>query len=104
MKCPRYADDGVKEAPVRLHVQKDTERAVDPDRRNAVDWEKIRCQRDPEVGLGGYHMAAVGADPKPADTAAHQPHPQRMSKLVPEHVNQNWSRQTEESNQPEHRA
>ena len=87
MKCPRCADDGVKQAAIRLHVEKETERAVSPDRHNAIDWEKIRCQRDPEVGLGRHYMSAVGADAKSADMAAHQPDPQRVSKLVPEHVN-----------------
>jgi len=64
---------------------------------NAVDREEIRRQRDPEVRFGGHHVSAVWADAEPAHLTTHQPHPERMRKLVPEHVNQDWARQTEES-------
>ena len=87
MKSPRCADHGVKQPPIPRHVKKKTERAVNSDRQNAVDWEKIWRQRDPKVRLGGHDVSAVGADAKPADTAAHQPYPQRVSKLVSEHIN-----------------
>ena len=97
MERPRGPDHGIKQPPIRLHVHKKAERAVNGDRQNAVDREEIRRQRDPKVRLGGHHVSAVGTDAEPAHATTHQPHPERVGKLVPEHVNQDWARQTEES-------
>ena len=97
MKRPGRADRGVKQASIGLHVQKKAEHAVNGDHQNAVDRKKIRRQCDPEVCLAGHNMSAITTHPKPANASAHKPNPERMSKLVSEDVNQNWSRQTEES-------
>src|SRR5215472_8930461 len=104
MERPGRADHRVKQPPIRLHVQKKTERAVNDDGQNAVDWEEIWRQRNPEVGLSRHDMSAVRTNAELAHATTHQPHPERVRKLVSEHVNQNWTRQTEESDQPEHRA
>src|SRR5204862_5932843 len=104
MKRPSRADHGVKQSPVRLHIQKKAERAVNGDRQNAVEREKIRRQRDPEVGLARNYVSSVTTHSKPADASAHQPNPEHMSQLVSEDVNQNRTWETEESDQPKNRA
>src|SRR6476659_7928395 len=97
MECPSCANHRVQKPPIRLHVEKKAETAVNGDRQNAVDREEIRRQRDPEIRFGGHHVSAVGTDAELAHAATHQPNPERVGKLVPEHVNQDWARQTEES-------
>src|SRR5437868_752718 len=49
-------------------------------------------------------MAAVAADPKLAHSSAHQPNPEYMRQLVTEDVDDEWSRQSEERDQPKDHA
>src|SRR5437763_8973311 len=104
MKRPGRADHGVKQSPVRLHIQKKTEHTVNGDRQNAVEREKIRRQRDPEVGLAGNYMSSVTTHPKSGDSSPHKPNPKRMSQLMSENINQNRTWKAEESDQPENCA
>ena len=104
MKRPRCANDRVKQLPVRLHVYDKIERAVDGDRENAVEREKIRCQCDPEVGFACDDVSSFATNAKPADASPHHPNPERMSKLVSENIDYDWARKTEERDHPKHCA
>src|SRR5437762_12635144 len=91
MKRPSRADHGVKQSPVRLHIQKKAERAVNGDRQNAVEREKIRRQRDPEVGLARNYVSSVTTHSKPSDVSVQQPDPVHMSQIVSADVTQSRS-------------
>lgn len=104
VKRPSRSDDGVKESAVRLHVVKNAERPVNRDRENAVNWKKIRRERDPKIGAVGDDMAAMAADSKSANPASHRPNPKGMGQLVSENVKQDRTRQTDKSDQPKQRT
>ena len=104
MERPGRTDDGIKQSPVGLHVIKKTKRAVDGDRENAVDREKIRRERDPEVGSVGDNMSAFTTNVKSANPAAHQPNPKRVGQFMTEDIKQDRAWQTDERDQPQQRA
>ena len=101
MERPCRADHSVKPPAVRLHIHEKAERAINRDRQNAIEWKKIWSQRDPEVGLVGNHMSAITANAKPADPPTQQPNPERVGQFVSEDINEDWTRKTEKSNQPQ---
>src|SRR5207249_2583737 len=104
MKRPGCADHGIEQAPVRLHIVKNAEHAVGGDGENAVDRKKIGRERDEEVVPIGHNMAAVPADTKTADAAAHEQYPKRVGQFVAEYVNNDRARQTKKCYQTKHRA
>src|SRR6266498_506129 len=101
---PGHADHSVKPSAVRLHVHEKAEGAIRGDCQDAVEWKKIRRQRDPKVGLVGNYMPTVTANAKSAHASAHQPNPQRVSQFVSKDINEDRARKTKKSDQPEHRA
>jgi hypothetical protein len=104
MERPRRPDQGVKPSAVRLHIHEKAERAIDGDCQNTVEWEKIRRQRDPKVGLVGNYMPTVTANAKPTDASTHQPNPQRVGQFVSEDINEDRARKTEKRDQPQNCA
>ncbi len=104
VKRPRCADDRVKQLPVRLHVYENIECAVNGDCENAVEWEKIRGQCDPEVGFACDDVSSFATNAKPADASPHHPNPERVSKFVSENIDYDGARKTEERNHPQHCA
>ena len=65
VKRPGHADQGVEQPAVGLHVEKQTERSIDADDDQAVEREKIRRERDPEIVPVGDDVAAFAAHPEP---------------------------------------
>src|SRR5438309_6982420 len=104
MERPGRADQRVKDAPVWLDGKEETENPVGADNKQAVEREKIRGECDPEIIPVGHDMAAVAADPEPADPSAHEPDPKGVSQFVSENIDEHWSREAEECDQPKKRA
>lgn len=71
MERPGRANHGKKQSSIRLHIQKEAKQAIRGDRQDAVEREKIRRQRDPEIIFVCHDMAAITANSKPADASAH---------------------------------
>src|SRR5438552_18337531 len=104
MKCPGRADHGIEQPPVRLHIQKQAEHAKSGDCENAVEREKIVSERDPEIVSVRHDMSAFATNKKSADASAHQQNPKCMDKLMSDNINEDRPRQTEEGDEPQHRA
>ena len=104
MERPRRADNGVKKAAVRLHVAKNAEHAIERDREDAVEREKVRRERDPEIRAICQNMAAVAANAEPGDASTHKPNPNRMRQFVTKNVYDDRARQTGKRDQPKQRA
>src|SRR5262249_29434550 len=100
MECPGHADYRVQPSSVWLHIHKKAERAIDAYRHNAVQWKKIRSERDPEVRLICHHMPAVAANAKSAHSPTHQPNPEGMGQFMSENINENGTRKTKKRDQP----
>ncbi len=77
------------------------ERAINRERENAVEREKIRRERDPEIIPIRHDVSAIAADLEFADPTAHEQDPKRMRQFVPEDVNQERPRQPEKRDQPQ---
>jgi len=74
---------------------------VDQQRQNAVNRKEIWRERNPEVALVCNDVAAVPGDLELAHPAAHEPDPEHMGELMPEHVNEHRPWKPEKSDQPE---
>lgn len=104
MERPRGADDGEQKLAVRRDVGTQTGDAVNRDGDDAVEREKIRSERDPEIAAVGNNVAAIAPDAKPADASAHEHDPECMRKFVAKNINDDRPRQSDKRDQPKHRA
>ena len=104
MKSPGDTDRSVENTPVRLHVYKQAEQAIQRDGEQAVERKKVGRERDPEIVFVGDDVPAFATNAKTADPSAHEIDPERMRKFMTKNVEQHRPRQTEKSDQPQDRA
>ena len=94
------AEQEMKPNEVVTPVPKPVSGEKDQHHEHGIEREEIRSQRDGEVALAHHDVTAAGGGPEASDSAAEEPGPKGMGKLVAEDIDPHWLWEQKVDDQP----
>ena len=98
------AEQEMKPNEVVTPVPKPVSGEKDQHHEHGIEREEIRSQRDGEVALAHHDVTAAGGGPEASDSAAEEPGPKGMGKLVAEDIDPHWLWEQKVDDQPTSRT